>query len=85
MKLVANWRALLRRAWSVRLMIAAGVLSGMEIALPLLDGYLPIPQGAFAALSGIVTAAALVSRLVAQKGIADADDRASCTCRRGTG
>jgi len=44
MKLVANWRAVLRRAWSVRLMLAAGLLSGAEIALPLLDGLLPIDE-----------------------------------------
>jgi hypothetical protein len=38
MKLVANWRAVLRCAWSIRLMILAGLLSGVEVALPLLDG-----------------------------------------------
>lgn len=67
MKPIANWRAVLRRAWSIRLMIAAGVLSGAEVALPLLDGLVPVAPGTFAALSGLVTAGAFVARLIAQK------------------
>lgn len=69
MKLVADWRRVLRHAWSVRLMILAAVLSGAEIALPLLAGVLPVPPLTFAALSGLATAAALVARLVAQKSV----------------
>jgi hypothetical protein len=36
--LVANWRRVLRYAWSIRLMLFAGLLSGLELVLPLLDG-----------------------------------------------
>jgi hypothetical protein len=71
MKPVANWRAVLRRAWSVRLMLLAGLLSGAEVALPLLDGILPIPPGVFAALTFITVGAAFVARLVVQKGLSD--------------
>ena len=73
MKPVSNWRVVLRKAWSIRLMILAALLSGLEVALPLLDGYLPIPAGAFAALSGLTVSGAFVARLVAQKGVSDAD------------
>jgi hypothetical protein len=73
MKLVADWRRVLRRAWSIRLMILAGLLSGIEAALPLLDGYVDIPPRLFAVLSGLTVAAAFVARLVAQKDISDAD------------
>lgn len=73
MKLIHDWRAVLRRAWSVRLMALAGVLSGLEVAIPFLDGWLPVPAGVFAALSGVTTAAAFYARIVAQKGISDAD------------
>lgn len=69
MKLVENWRAVLRCAWSVRLMIAAGILSGIEVALPLIDGWVEVPRGIFASFSGLVTAAAFVARLVAQNNI----------------
>lgn len=68
--LVPNWRAVLRRAWSIRLLILAGALSGVEVALPLI-GVDAIPAGTFAALSGLVTAAAFIARLIAQKGITD--------------
>lgn len=33
-------------------MILAGILSGIEVALPLLDGLVPMPAGIFAAISG---------------------------------
>jgi len=69
MKLAANWRGVLRYAWSIRLMILAGLLSGAEIALPILDGILPIPRGMFAALSGLATCGAFIARLVAQQAI----------------
>lgn len=67
--LVPNWRAVLTRAWSVRLMIVAFILTVLEVALPLLDGYLPIPQYTFAVLSGLATAGAFVARLVAQSNL----------------
>ncbi|MEK1853009.1 MAG: hypothetical protein AAAC48_14355 [Phyllobacterium sp.] len=71
MKPVANWRAVLRRAWSIRLMLLAGLLSGAEVALPLLDGIFPIPPGVFVALTFITVGAAFVARLVVQKGLSD--------------
>ena len=71
MKLVTEWREVLRRAWSIRLMLIAAALSGIEVALPLLDGLLPIPPGVFAGLSGLTVAAAFVARLVVQKGISN--------------
>jgi len=73
MKLVPQWQRVLSRAWSIRLMIIAGLLSGAEVALPLIGDGLPIPPGAFAVLSGLTVAAAFVARLVAQKGITNAD------------
>ena len=65
MKLYDNWKDIVRRAWSVRFMIIAGLLSGAEVALPYFQGVLP--SGTFAALSGIFVGAAFVARLVAQK------------------
>ncbi len=35
MRLVDNWRRVLARAWSVRLIVLAALLSGIEGALPL--------------------------------------------------
>lgn len=69
MHLVHNWRAVLQRAWSVRLMIAAAFFSGLEVCLPLLDGYVDIPPRLFAVLSGLTVSAAFIARFTAQKGI----------------
>ncbi len=77
MKLVADWRRVLKRAWSIRLMILAGLLSGIEVILSLPDIalYLDWPQGIFAAASGLATMAAFVARLLAQNGVSDADQQ----------
>lgn len=72
--LVSNWRDVLRKAWSVRLLLLAGLLSGLEVALPLIDGVYEIPRGVFAALSGVTVAGAFVARIVAQKGLSDAGE-----------
>jgi len=66
-KLYDNWRDILRKAWSIRLMILAGVLTGVEVVLPFFSHALP--NGLFAALSGVTVGAALVARLVAQKDV----------------
>ena len=68
---ITNWRMVLRRAWNVRLMLLAGVLSGIEAVLPVLDGFFLIPPGLFAVLSGLAAGGAFVARLVAQKDMHD--------------
>ena len=75
MNLVANWRRVLKRAWSIRLMILAGALSGIEVilSLPVVADRLDWPQGLFAAASGLTTAGAFVARLLAQHGVSDED------------
>ncbi len=65
MKLYDNWKDLIRRAWSIRLMVVAGILSAVEGVLPWFAD--DIPRGLFAALSGVTVAAAFVARLVAQQ------------------
>lgn len=35
MRLIHNWKAVLRYAWSIRFLVLAAVLSGVEVALPL--------------------------------------------------
>jgi hypothetical protein len=64
-KLASDWREVLRKAWSIRLMLLAGLLSGVEVAVPFFADALP--RGTFAALSAVSVAAAFVARLVAQK------------------
>lgn len=67
MKLYDNWRQILRKSWSLRFILVAGVLSGCEVALPLIgDRFEP---GVFAGLSAAFTCAAFIARLIAQKDI----------------
>lgn len=67
MRLDPRWKEILKRAWSIKLIILAGVLTGAEFLLPFFDGV--FPRGIFAALSFAVVCAAFVARIVAQKGL----------------
>jgi hypothetical protein len=71
-QIVKTWRDILKRAWSVRFMALAAIFSGLEVAVPLLEGILPVSRGEFAILSGLCTAAALVARVVAQRDLPEA-------------
>ena len=61
---------MLKHAASVTLIVLAVLFSGLEVAIPFLHGLLPIGQGTFALLAVLVTGAAFVARLVAQKTLA---------------
>lgn len=65
MSLLPDWKRIVRKAWSVRLMVIAAALSGAEVALPFFSD--SIPRGLFAALSAFVVSGAFVARLMAQK------------------
>jgi hypothetical protein len=67
MKLYDNWKDILTKAWSIRFIILAGILSGLEIILPLFNE--SIPENLFAALSFVCVSAAFVARLVAQRDV----------------
>ena len=62
-----NYKEIVRRSWSLRFIILAGVLSGLEVILPFFSD--EIPRNLFAILSFLAVSAAFVARLVAQKGI----------------
>lgn len=65
MTLHSNWQTLLRKAWSVKFMVLAFLLTMAEVMLPFFSD--AVPPKLFAALSGLAVAGAFVSRLVAQK------------------
>lgn len=60
-----DWRIILKRAWSIRLIILSGTLTGLEVALPLFSD--AVPRGVFAGLSALTSIAALGARVVTQK------------------
>lgn len=69
MKPIANWRAVLRYAWSVRLNALCAVLIGLDATIPYLEGVLPVPQGVFAAIAFAVAVGAMIARFIPQKTI----------------
>lgn len=69
---IADWRAVLRHAWSVRLIALSILLSGLEAAVQFLHGVLPVSDGTFALLAFLTTTAALVVRFIAQRKVGDA-------------
>lgn len=64
MTLLPDWRALLKRAWSIRMAALAAALSAAEVVLPLFWDV--FNRGVFAAMSAFVAVGAAFVRLVAQ-------------------
>lgn len=65
--LIPNFRRTFPRLWSVRLGIIAGLFSGAEVVLPLLDTALP--KGLFAALSFVAAVGGVIARAIQQKAL----------------
>lgn len=71
MRLGENWQRTVKRAWSIRLMMVAGALTGAEAVLPIVGYKLPLSDWQLAVVTFLVVAAAFVARLVAQRGIVE--------------
>lgn len=70
MALNQDWKRILKKAWSIRLIILAGLFSGLEVAYPLVEAFIPAAhRGLFAAVAFVATAGAFVTRLLAQANI----------------
>ena len=67
LRLVKDWHWIATKAWSIRFLALAAVLSGLEVGFTFFVDNPPLPRGVFALLSSIVTVAAFVARFVAQK------------------
>ena len=71
-RLLPDWRDILRRAWSIRLMLLAGLLTGCEAVLSAMGTeWLPVPRWARMVILFGVLGAAFVARLLAQQGADD--------------
>lgn len=74
MRLIPNWRRVLRRSSSFWLNVLASFLSGAEIAVQVFMDEPPIPRLTFAGLALLTTLAAGVARFIAQKSISGDND-----------
>lgn len=64
MNLLSEWKWIARRAWSFRLVVLSGLLSGCEVVLPLfIDS---MPRNVFAGLAMLAAVGGAAARLMAQ-------------------
>lgn len=64
MKLIDEWKIVLRKAWSTRLAALSSVLAVLQAVVPSLDGL--IPPSTFALLSALTAILAIVARVIDQ-------------------
>jgi len=69
--IISNWRDVLKRAWSIRWIIAVTLLGAAGPVLPLIDEVVYVPRWLYIPAVFLTGAAALVSRFIPQKGITD--------------
>lgn len=69
MKLANDWKKVIKRAWSIRWMVIAGLLTGLEAILPYVTE--SIPRGVMAILSFVAIGGGFISRIVVQKNYDD--------------
>ncbi|GAB5431203.1 MAG: hypothetical protein EpisKO_05730 [Epibacterium sp.] len=73
MKLIENWRAVIRSAWSVRLMVVAAILSALPVFFALVDAdALGINPIVFAVLASLASAVAVLARIFQQAALSGA-------------
>lgn len=62
--LLPDWKRVLRKAWSIRVLVLAIVLTGAEAVLPIF--WDQIPHRTYALVTFVVVCAAFIARLLAQ-------------------
>lgn len=70
MTLIENWGEILKKAWSVKFNIAATLFGAAEVVVALVQPA-SIPHGVFAGIAAVISIAANVSRIMAQKELSD--------------
>lgn len=73
-RLVKNWKKVLRHSSTIWIIAVAVVLSGVEAFVPYLPALVSIDPFWMALLTPVTLMAALVARLVAQKSLSGEDD-----------
>ena len=73
MTLIPDWKQVIRKAWSIKFMVLAALLSGVEVVLQIIEPAMSadMTKGLFASLAGLTTAGALVARVLAQNEAGD--------------
>lgn len=75
MKIVDDWRHVLKRAWSVRLMVFGSVLTAGSVSLPFLAPIVPLKYlVAYVVLVFVVNIGAIASRFISQEQMGECID-----------
>jgi hypothetical protein len=70
MKLYTNWKSILRKAWSIRFILLAGIMTGAEMVVQYAGvQWIPIPEWARMLVIFLLMSGAFVARIVAQHGL----------------
>lgn len=64
-----DWKKIVRKAWSFRLLAVAGVFSTAEVVLPMFSD--TMPRATFTVLSLVAITGAMIARVVSQKAFRD--------------
>jgi protein-S-isoprenylcysteine O-methyltransferase Ste14 len=78
-----DWKKLIKKAWSLRLMAVAGLLSALEGTIQYIPYLASLPPGLFSAVTFMVIGAAFYMRLIAQRNMKNTDDKTEKECRCG--
>lgn len=69
--LVPNWKLVMKKSWSIWLILIAAALSAMEASLAtmpdMVPGILEMPHGVYAMLSVAISSMAWIARLLVQQ------------------
>jgi hypothetical protein len=65
--LIREWKNVLLYAWSIRVLALSILFGAVELALPFLQGVLPLRPGTFAVLIFFTNIVAVITRLLAQR------------------
>lgn len=73
-KLIPDWKRVLKKAWSIRLILIATILSAIEAALPFIT-FVSIPPGYLALLVAFITGSAFAARIIAQSNMGNDNEQ----------
>lgn len=66
MSLLPDWKSILTKAWSVKFLALAGVVSAAEAVIQI-AGVQMLPAGVAPAMIGVLSALGILARVLAQK------------------
>lgn len=64
-----DWRSILTKAWSVRLIVLGGAISGIDAVFPQIADAMGLSPAVMAALGALISAAAALARVVKQEDV----------------